>query len=107
MDGDAADVLALARVQAGANADPRSVGRLEDRASATDRARRAVERREEAVADRLDLATLEAAESLSDPALVALEQLSPALVAQLGGRARGVDDVGEQHRGEDALGLGL
>src|SRR5207253_10031430 len=97
--GDAANViphhLALARMQAGTNADSGRVGGSEDRAGAMDRAGRAVERSEEAVAGRLDLAAVEADQRLAHSALVALQQLAPLLVAELGRPARGIDDVGE------------
>jgi hypothetical protein len=36
--------------------------------------------------------------------VVALEQVAPGAVAELTGAPRGVDDVGEEHRGERALG---
>ena len=53
----AADELDLAGVQSRAYLEPEAVHRIADRARAPDRARRAVERREEAVADDPDLMT--------------------------------------------------
>ena len=110
MDGNAADVvphhLALAGVQADANADPRHLRGPEDRGRAADRAGRAVERREEAVPGRLHLAAVETAQGLAHRALVSLEQLAPAPITKIRGRARRIDDVGEEHRGENPVGLG-
>ena len=112
VDGDAADVvahhLALARVDARADADALLLGGVEDRARAADRARRAVEGGEEAVAGRLHLAAAEALErararSRSWRSSSSRQRWSPSSAAVLGG----VDDVGEEHRREHALGLGL
>ena len=58
--------------------------------------RRAVEGREEAVADHLDLAPVEALQLLRTSRL-ACEQIPPAAVAELGGMCGGIDDVGEHH----------
>ena len=61
---------------------------------------------QEAVAQRLDLPAAEAPQRVAHAAPVALEHLAPALIAELGRGAGGVDDVREQHGREDAIGLG-
>src|SRR5437660_950748 len=58
----------------------------------------AVKDRQEAVADRLDLAARVTGELLTDVAIVLLEQVTPAAVAEVGRSLGRVDDVGEHHR---------
>src|SRR6185295_16550017 len=57
----------------------------------------------ETVARRVDLTAVEAFELAPDVSIVAAEQLLPSLVAELDCSLRRVDDVGEQHGGQDAL----
>ena len=71
-----------------------------------DGARRPVERREEPVAGRVDLAAAEALELAPDERVVPLEQVAPAPVAELRRPLGRADDVGEEHRREHAVGLG-
>src|SRR4051794_9839857 len=80
----AVDELALARVEAGANIDAELPNAVDDRPRAADRPRRAVEGSEEAVSRGVDLAAARACELPADDGVVALEQFSPAAVAQLG-----------------------
>jgi hypothetical protein len=84
---DAADSVAreldLARVQACAEFDPERADRIADRLGRTDRARRAVERREETVAGRVDLASPETLELTSDESVMLVEQVAPGPVAEL------------------------
>ena len=77
-----------------------------DRPRAFDARARAVEGRQEAVAGRLHLAAPVAVELLAHDLVVALEQLAPAAIAELGAPFGGVDDVGEEHGEQLALGLG-
>src|SRR5438876_201237 len=56
------DDLALARMQADTDVEAEPADRVADRASAADRPRRAVERREEAIAGRVHLGAAEAAQ---------------------------------------------
>ena len=71
--------------------------------SARARRRRAVEDDQEAVADRLDLAAVEAVELAADRGVVGGEQVAPARVAEPRGVAGRADDVGEQDGQQRAL----
>src|SRR4051794_723553 len=93
-------------MEAGADLHPLAMRRRGQRLRAADAARRPVEGCEEAVADGLDGGAAMVAELLSSCPLVRLEELAPAAVAQLGGGPGGVDDVGEQDRGENPVALG-
>ena len=70
------------------------------------RARRSIEGRQKAVARGVDLAAAVAAELGPHQPVMTFEETAPAPVAQLGGALRRIDDVGEEHRGQDAIGLG-
>src|SRR3954452_2789328 len=106
--GHPADVvrehLALARVQPDAHGEPERLQTVDDRLRAAHRPRRrAVERDEERVADRLHLAPAEAVELAADDRVVGDEQVAPAGVAEAGGVPGRADDVAEQEREEVAL----
>src|SRR6266581_7910579 len=91
--------LALACVQASTNLDPKlTYGRC-DRLCALDRARGAVEAGEESVAGGVHLGATEAGELPADRAVVLVEEVAPAAVAELRHLLRGADDVREQHGG--------
>src|SRR6185295_18995126 len=77
--------------------------RVADRRGASDRAGCSVEPGEETVARRVDFTAVEAFELAPDVGIVPAEQLLPSLVAELDRSLRGVDEVGEQHGGQDAL----
>ena len=62
---------------------------------------------EEAVAGRIDLTAAEPDQLSADDCVVALEQLAPGAVAELERLAGRIDDVGEQHCREHAVGLRL
>ena len=62
-----------------------------------------VEPGEGAVAGGLDLTAVEARKLAPDLGIVPAEQVLPSLVAELDRSLRGVDDVGKQHGGQDAL----
>src|SRR5205085_5918149 len=104
---DAADVVAaafdLARVHAGADADAEIVHRVADRHRALDRARRTVDRRQQAVAGVLDDSTAEARDLVAGEPVVAVEEAPPLAVADRGGLLGRPDDVGEEHGPEEAL----
>jgi hypothetical protein len=72
---------------------------------AADRACRAVERRHEAVARRVDLDAAEPLELVAHLRVMALEELAPAAVAERGPPRR-ADNVRDKDRREDAVGLG-
>src|SRR5437867_351470 len=82
------DQLDLAGVNARADVDPQVSQAIDDLERAADRARRTVERCEESVTGTLDLPSLEPIEAPPDRRVVLLEQLAPALVAELGGTTR-------------------
>src|SRR5206468_2107513 len=78
---------------------------VDDRACATDRSRRSVERRQEAVAGGVDLATAEPGELAPDDRVMPFEEVAPGAVAELE-RLRGrADDVSEEHGCEHAVRL--
>jgi hypothetical protein len=79
--------------------------RVDDGTGTTDRTRRTVEGREKPVSGRVDLATAEALQLAADGGMVGLEQLAPATVAELGCAHGRADEVGEEHRREDLVGL--
>ena len=91
-----AEQLRLARVHAGADLDAEPAHGARDRGGAPDRARRTVEHGEEPVAHRLDLATAVVGELLAHDAVVLVQELAPAAVAERRRQLRGADDVGEQ-----------
>jgi hypothetical protein len=101
----AVDQLALARVQAGADLEPEQAHRLDDRAGAPHGRPGRVERREEAVAGRIHLATAEPLELRTHERVVAGQQPRPAAVSQLHGALGRADDIGEEHRREHALAI--
>ena len=78
---------------------------LADGAGAADRPGRAVEGGEEAVAHRLHLAAAVQGELAPDRGVVALEQLPPAAVAELGRLLGRADDVGEEDRRQRPFGF--
>ena len=93
VDRDPREIVAAPLALAGVDARRAPRGRGPPRASAMssrapDRARRAVERREEPVAGRLDLVAAVLRERLADRAVVLIEQLTPAPVAEARQRAR-------------------
>src|SRR5205807_410397 len=78
----AVDDLALAGMQPESQLEVAPLDRLANRAGTADRARRSVERDEEAVAGCVDLAAAGALELASHDAAVLLEQIAPAAVAE-------------------------
>ena len=94
-------------MQACADLDPEFAHAFSDRTGTADRARRAVEAREEAVAGDVELRTAKADEFAADECVMALEQLPPGTIAELSRLRRRADDVSEENRGEDAVRLSL
>ena len=107
VDCNATDVitarLALAGVQAASNVDAQFRHAFSESGGAAKRTGRAVERGQEPVASVFYDATLEAGNFGAGDLIVPLEQFTPALVTELSGASGGIDDVGEQHRGQDAV----
>ena len=93
-------------VQSGPDLEPERRHRLRDCAGAANPRCRPVERREEPVARRVDLAAAEALELTSDDRVVTLDEVAPTLVADARGGLRGLDDVGEENGREHPIGFG-
>ena len=100
--GEAGEIVtapfALTRVDAGAHREPRGAGRLDDRDRGAHRAASGIERRDEAVAGRVDLPPAEAAELRAHDRIVRVQFATPGRVAEFGRVSGRVDDVGEEHR---------
>jgi hypothetical protein len=90
-----------------AHLDAQLVHPLDDRRSATHSTGGPIEGREKSIAQGLDLAAAKPSKLLADSLVVAIEQRSPAAVAELGCPLRRVDNVGEQHRRKYAVRLRL
>lgn len=100
-----AEQLDLARVQTGADLDAQAAGAVDHRPGTADSARRPVESREEAVPRLLHFPTAERLDLRAHQRVMPREQIAPGPVSELGRAAGRVDDVGEQDRREDAIGL--
>ena len=109
MDGQAADVVAamldLPGVETDAYLDVEPMSGVPDRRRAPDRACGTVERREEAVAGRLDLLTAERGQLVAYPCVVRVEEFRPTAITHGRRPFRRADDVGEHHRREHAVGF--
>jgi len=103
----AGDGLDLACVYPGAPLEPEVSNRVADRLCAPDPARGAVERGKEPIASRVDFRPAEPAKERSDGAVMTIDERAPAAVTQLSGLRRRPDDVGENHRREHAVEVGL
>ena len=97
------DDLAFTGVHAGADLEPELVHAVGDRAGTSNRARGAIEAGEEAIPGSVELLTAEAEEFVTDERMMALEQLTPATVAEGGGSFGRADDVGEEQGREHAV----
>src|SRR5436305_605987 len=95
--------LAFTRVYACTYPEPEPADALATSLGAADGARRSVERGEEPVPGRVLLLTAIARELAANEQVVPLEQLAPAPVAELRRPLRRPDDVGEEHRRENAV----
>ena len=99
--------LHLAHMEAGADLEPDRLHRVDDRLGTADRTRRSVERREEAVASVIDLATPVSGEHRPHDAVMALDELVPGSIAQRDRSLGGSHDVREQDRCERSVERGL
>src|SRR5207253_4344765 len=108
-NGDSARLLshqlALAGVEAGTDLEAERLHVLDQRAGTLDRAARAIECGEEAVPRSVDLVAVKLIQPAADEGMMALEERTPRRVPDLGRMLRRADDVGEQHRREDAFGF--
>ena len=109
VDRDPGDVaaheLALAGVQPGADVKAEPTGLIDDFGGAAHAAGRPVERREKAVADRLDLGPAPPHERRAHHRVVLAEELPPRPVPEARGVLGRADDVGEHHGREHAVDL--
>jgi hypothetical protein len=78
------------------NLETERARRVADRDGARDRARRAVERGEEAVPRRAELSASEPAQLTTDEYVVLFEEVTPTTVAEIHGQLCRPDDVGEE-----------
>jgi hypothetical protein len=92
-------------VYPGAYVEPEPAHRLHDRTCAANRACRPVERCEEPVARGIDLDPVEVRKLTPDERVVPLDEISPRPVTELGRFGRRTDDVCEEHRRKDSVGL--
>jgi hypothetical protein len=90
--------LAFAGVQPGAHLDAECLQGVSDRHRAADRALRAVEHREKAIARCVHFAAPKPGELGPDDGVVCIQQSVPATVADPRRLARRIHDVGAQHR---------
>src|SRR6478752_10436805 len=79
---------------------------MQRNSSSPDRAAWSIERGEDAIAGALDQSAAMGLHVVSGCGVVGIEQAEPAAVADAGRGHRRVDDVGEQDRGEHAVGIG-
>ena len=104
MHSYAADVvvtkLHFARVKPCANFDAKWSHGFADRQRATHRARGTIERREDTIPGRVDLATAMTFELPGYEFVMAVEEVGPPLVAEAYRVARRADDVGEEDGGK-------
>src|SRR3954453_2306986 len=107
VNGDAADIVAdhfaLAGMQPGADLDADRPDFVGDRAGTANAARWTVKRCEKAVARSLHLMAAKSRQIAADGGVMMVEQIAPALVAEVRGLFSGADDVGEKHGGENAV----
>ena len=107
MDGDSRDLipeqLTFARVNTDSKLEPEGVHGVTDGDSATDRARRSIEGRKEAVAGGVDLPPAEALQLTPHGHMVAFEQVHPALITECEGSLSRPDDVSDQDGGKNTV----
>ena len=105
MDGDAADVIAdeldLTRMDADPDREADGARGSGHGRPTSDGLRRAVEDGQEAIARRLDLASMEDVEVIAQACVVESQQVLPRVVTESLEGGRRVDDVGEEDRRED------
>src|ERR1700730_1520415 len=109
MDGHAGQILSshldLARVNASTGLEAKQLHALADGLRTPDRASRAIEGGEDAIpeADRVHPASAMNEELFASQRVVLVEQVPPAAIAQFGRVPGGFHDVGEEHRGQQAI----
>ena len=101
------DHLALACMQSGSHFDPQFADRGRDGGRALDRASRTIKGGEDAIARRVDLPTSKPTERVPHQGVVALEDITPPPVAEVGGTFGGTDDVRESTVKDLVAGSGI
>jgi hypothetical protein len=108
MDGDSCEIVAvpfdLTRMKTGPDLQAECAKRAADRTGTTDRPGRTVKRGQETVARVLHLATPEPVQFFANDGVVARKQFAPTAVAETTGKLCGLDEVGEQDRGQQPIG---
>src|SRR5262245_27372711 len=111
MHGDAtelfADHLALSGVNARSDVNAELLDRVHNCPSAADRTRRAIKRRQKAIAGSIDLATSMSRELVTNKGVMLSEKVLPASVTELDKPIRRTDNVREQYGGEHAVTVGF
>src|SRR5450631_1234730 len=110
MHGDAADVVsdffAFAGVQATTYLDPERARSSDYRTGALHTSGRTVEGGKKAVTLRADLAAAAPGNRQADSGIMSVEQIVPTAIAESRSFFGRPHNIGEQHRGEHAVGLG-
>jgi len=101
----AAAHLHLTRVDSDPHLDPQHPDRVDDGIRARDRRARAAERGDESVSGRVDFAAGESLQFVTHDGVVVVQEIAPAVVAEQGGALGRTDDVGEDDRRQQALGI--
>jgi hypothetical protein len=102
-----ADQLALAGVKSSADVDAEVANVVAHRESATDRARGPIESSQEAVSGGVHLAAAKALELPPHQLVVSSDEVVPVVIAEPRGSLGRSDDVGEENRRQDSIGLVL
>ncbi len=97
--------LDLPRMKSAADLDPESASASTDRLGTAHPPSGTVEGREHAVSSGLDLTATESPQLLADHCVVAIEQVVPASIAALNCLFSRPDNVGEEDRGQNSVGL--
>jgi len=110
MDGHPGDVgtpdLNFAGVHTGSHLDAENPHRVDDGRRTFNGSTGAAEGGNKAVTRGVDLAPTEPIEFVADDVVVVVQEVSPPIVAEIGGPLRRTDDIGENDCGEGAFGLG-
>jgi hypothetical protein len=94
--------LSLTGMQSDTDGDTELTDRGGDRLSSMKRLRRLFERREESISSRINLSTVEPAKLSADRGVVGRHKSLPLPVPEPHGEICRADDVGEEHRGDEA-----
>jgi hypothetical protein len=108
--GDPADLVAghlrLSSVEPGPDLQAKRAHSLDGSDGTTDAACRPVEDGEDTVSSSIDFAPAMPPQLLPDHGVMSLEKRTPSLITHRRRTLRGADDIGKQHRGENAVGFG-